>query len=185
MWTGKSRMARVATAALLATALVSCASPTRPERITGENGVHPEAAWWYNLEVEPRSGVVRGIPIGEFDPGWVAASILEEEELARHQVTDGIAVYRNSGLSFAVTRDLDRDGNGEEVFVGTYETRSGTRGRFLAVSNEGRLLRHFVHPGSAGFSALLPVRDAVRWYKCLECGEYELLRWNGDAYALE
>ena len=73
----------------------------------------------------------------------------------------------------------------EEVFVGTYETRSGDRGRFLAVSSAGRLVRHFAHAGSAGFSALLPMQDGVRWYKCLECGEYELLRWSSGAYVLE
>lgn len=111
--------------------------------------------------------------------------MLTEEALARHVLPGQLAVYRSSGLAFVVSRDLDHDGTDEEVFVGTYETRSGDRGRFLAVSSAGRLVRHFAHAGSAGFSALLPMQDGVRWYKCLECGEYELLRWSSGAYVLE
>lgn len=185
MWTGKSGITKVVAAPFLAAALGACASSTPSPGRIGEPGTLPDAAWWYDLQVEPRSGEVRGIPIGEFDTDWAAATTLEDGELTRAGAAGGVADLRNSGLAFVAAQDLDRDGIAEEVFVGTYETRDGSRGRFLAVSSGGRVLRHFVHPGSAGFSALLPVGDGVRWYKCLECGEFELLRWSGGAYVLE
>lgn len=184
MWIGKSCLSQVVPAAILAMALASCASSDASLLEVAKDGGNPDVAWWYDLELEPRGGEVRGIPVGEFDPGWSAAAAFREEELAHH-LPDGLAAYRDSGLSFAVMQDLDRDGTDEEVFVGTYETGNGTRGRFLAVSSAGRLVRHFEHSGSAGFSALLPVKAGVRWYKCLECGEYELLRWTGESYVLE
>ncbi|MCE7033187.1 hypothetical protein LY625_11265 [Lysobacter sp. GX 14042] len=148
-------------------------------------GAQPAVAWWYDLELDPVDGEVRGIPVGEFDPGWAAASGLGEEELALHVAPAGLAALRDAGLYFVTSQDLDLDGVVEDVFVGTYEAQDGGRGRFLAISRGGRLLRHFVQSGSAGFSALLPVQGGVRWYKCLECGEYELLRWTGGSYVLE
>lgn len=185
MWTGKFRTRTILAAPILAAALGACASSTPSPGRIGEPGPLPDAAWWYDLEVEPRSSEVRGIPIGEFGTDWAAATTLEDDELTRAGAAGGVADLRNPGLAFVAAQDLDGDGTAEEVFVGTYETRGGSRGRFLAVSSGGRLLRHFEHPGSAGFSALLPVGDGVRWYKCLECGEFELLRWSGGAYVLE
>ena len=185
MWTGKSVTQKVVAASILAAVLGACASSTPSPGRIGEQGPLPEAAWWYDLEVEPQSDEVRGIPIREFDTDWAAATTLGDGELTQAGPPGGIADLRNSGLAFVAVQDLDRDGIAEEIFVGTYETRAGSRGRFLAVSSGGRLLRHFEHPGSAGFSALLPVGDELRWYKCLECGEFELLRWSGGAYVLE
>ena len=182
MWTGSFRWVP---AVVLTAALASCASPGVPqEPVARESGL-PDAAWWYGLELEPRGGEVRGIAVAEFSPDWSTATALGEQMLARHVPAEGFAPYRASGFSFVVTQDLDGDGAGEEVFVGTFETRSGTRGRFLAVSREGRLVQHFEHSGSAGFSALLPVEGGVRWYKCLDCGEYESLSWTGGSYVLD
>lgn len=182
MWTG-NRFVQLASAVLLALLASSCAS--HAVRGGADVAEQPAAAWWYEFEQEPQGYVVKGIPIGEFDSGWAAAIVLRDDELAHRVSGAGLAVYLDSGLSFVAEQDLDLDGVDEKMFVGTFEDSDGTRGRFLAVSREGRLVRHFEHAGSAGFSALLPVEDGVRWYKCLECGEYELLRWTGESYVLD
>lgn len=180
MWIGDP--GRLLLSAALAMALASCASRDLPEV---ESGAQPAAAWWYDFELDPGDFQVHGIPVSEFDPNWTAATVLDDEKLGRRVPGGALETFQDSGLRLVVTEDLDLDGVGEEAFVGTYQLADGTRGRFLAVSREGRLIRHFEQAGSAGFSALLPVGDGVRWYKCLECGEFELLRWSGGAYVLE
>lgn len=182
MWTG-NRFVQLLPAILLALLASSCASHVALENVEGI--AQPGMAWWYDFEQVPQGREVRGIPIGEFEVGWTAATVLRDEVLAHRVSRAGLALYLDSGLSFVAEQDLDLDGVDEKMFVGTFEDSDGTRGRFLAVSREGRLVRHFEHAGSAGFSALLPVEDGVRWYKCLECGEYELLRWTGESYVLD
>lgn len=184
MWTGKPRLPSISFAAILALGLTACVSRPLPGPAP-DGGASPDVAWWYDHEFTPLGVEVRGIPIREFDRGWRAVMALGEDGLANRISANRLADYQRSGVSFMVAQDLDLDGADEEVFVGTYETRDGTRGRFLAVSSEGRLRQHFAQSGTAGFSALLPVGDSVRWYKCLECGEYELLRWTGESYVLE
>lgn len=181
MWIGKC-FPRLLASVLLVSAMASCASGASLEV---EHGSQPAVAWWYDFELEPRDGNVRGIPVDELDPDWIAASILDEGVLAQSVSRESLATYQSSGLRFAVTGDLDSDGIAEDAFVGTFEARDGSRGRFLAVAHEGRLVRHFLQAGDAGFSALLPVDGGVRWYTCLQCGEYELLRWSGGSYVLE
>jgi len=184
MWTGNRCFSRVVCGAILAWALGSCAPGTAAHQPLASTS-RAEAAWWYTLAVEPRNTHVRTIAVVEFNPEWVAATILGEAEVRRLVSPDAFAAYRDSDLTFAVTRDLDLDGTAEDIFVGTFGIRSGTRGRFLAVARDGRLVQHFEQPGSAGFSALLAVDEGVRWYKCLECGDYDLLRWTGGTYVLE
>lgn len=70
--------------------------------------------------------------------------------------------------------------------MGVFETGSGDKGRFLAITRDGALLQHFEHSGEAGFSTLLPYgTDEVRWYSCMECGDFESLKWSGRSYVLE
>jgi len=90
-----------------------------------------------------------------------------------------------SGLSFTLLTDIDGDTISEEFFVGVYETADGEKGRFVAVTRKGRILQHFKEGGSTGFSALLQGDGEVRWYKCVECGEFESIRWSGQSYILE
>ena len=31
----------------------------------------------------------------------------------------------------------------------------------------------------------MPGAGEVRWYKCMECGEFESITWGGESYVLE
>lgn len=146
----------------------------------------PVAAWWYDIAFTPASTAVEGIPVDRFNPSWRAASALDGTLLHGRIPEAAIAHYTGSGFSFRLHADLDKAGGGEEIFVGVFETGSGSKGRFLAITRDGALLQHFEYPGEAGFSALLANgTDEVRWYSCMECGDYESLKWSGQSYVLE
>ncbi|MGQ4658951.1 hypothetical protein [Lysobacter sp. F6437] len=145
----------------------------------------PLAAWWYDMDFEPVSSSVHGIDVSRFDPTWKLASALDAKMLEGRIPPVDLARYTDSGMSFALQDDLDGDGMPEEVLAGVFSTRDGGGGRFVAITRDGQLVRHFSQPGPAGFSALLKYGDEVRWYKCLECGEFESIRWSGESFLLE
>lgn len=145
----------------------------------------PAAAWWYEISFEPVSSSVHGIDVSRFDPTWDRASALDANALEGRISAEELARYLDSELSFALKGDLDDDGTPEDVFVGVFSSRGGERGRFVAITRNGQLLQHFTQTGPAGFSALLEYEDGVRWYKCLECGEFDLIKWSGRSFLLD
>lgn len=172
---------RTGLAMFIAVLAVGCQATTQPQ------GAHdvPVAAWWYVMSFEPTAGSVHGIDAERFDPTWNRAGALEQQMLEGRISTDDLVRFQDSGLSFSLQADLDGDRVPEEVFVGVFSTLDGNGGRFVAISRGGRLLQHFTESGPTGFSALLKYEDEVRWYKCLECGEFESIRWSGRSYVLE
>ncbi len=145
----------------------------------------PATAWWYAMSFEPVSSSVHGLDVNRFDSNWKLASTLDAKVLEDRIPATDFARYTDSGMSFALQDDLDGDGIPEEVFVGVFSTRGGDGGRFVAITRDGQLIRYFSQSGPAGFSALLKYGDKVRWYKCLECGEFESIRWSGKSFFLE
>lgn len=145
----------------------------------------PAAAWWYDIAFEPRSTLVRGIALSALDEAWRYADALTPSDLEGRISEEELRRFRASPLAFSVSADLDHDGVTEEFFVGVFATAAGSRGRFVAITRNGGLVRHFTEEGSAGFSALLRGDGEVRWYKCMDCGEFESIVWTGGSYALE
>ncbi|MGY0557320.1 hypothetical protein [Lysobacter sp. A421] len=164
--------------------LIACAAPGGAATDTPSDA--PVAAWWYDIEFAPSSTTITGVPIDRFNPSWTQASALDDALLHGRIPEMAIAHYAESGFSFRLHSQLDKAKGGEEVFVGVFETGSGSNGRFLAITRDGALVQHFEYPGEAGFSALQANgTDEVRWYSCMECGDYESLRWSGRSYVLE
>ena len=98
---------------------------------------------------------------------------------------DQLACFEDSGLSFSLRADHDSDGVPESFFVGVFKAETGSTGRFVAVMEDGKVVQHFQHAGPAAFSALLGHSDGIRWYKCMDCGEFETIIWTGTSYVLE
>lgn len=171
-------------AMLMLLALLASGCQTTTTELQSTDGA-PAAAWWYAMSFEPVSSVVRGIEVHRFDSNWKLASALDAKMLEDRVPATDFARYTDSGMSFALQEDLDGDGTPEEVFVGVFSTRDGDSGRFVAVTRNGQLIRHFPQSGPTGFSALLKDGDEVRWYKCLECGEFDSIRWSGQTFFLE
>ncbi|WP_143814096.1 hypothetical protein [Novilysobacter spongiicola] len=137
------------------------------------------------MEFESTWGHARGIAASDFSPSWSSAAALDDDVLSKSVAAPDAKEFLQSPLAFSVEADLDGDGRSEDIFVGVFSTDTGTTGRFVAVTRDGELLQHFEHPGTPGFSALLEEGDELHWYKCMQCGEFETLRWSGGAYVLD
>jgi hypothetical protein len=179
MWTGKQATRR----ALVGCALLCVACQPQGDSTVGQDT--PSVAWWSSISFTPTSTTVRGMDVRAIDARWLRADALDTLKLQERVSKDDVRQFLASKLSFSLAADLDGDGVSEEFFVGVYETADGRKGRFVAVSRGGRLVRHFAEEGSTGFSALLRSDGEIRWYKCMECGEYESIKWTGRSYVLE
>ncbi|SJZ71872.1 hypothetical protein SAMN02745674_00644 [Lysobacter spongiicola DSM 21749] len=179
MWIGKS----TAAGCMLAGFLIAGCSGTSPRDPHG--APRPTSAWRYDVEFESTWGHARGIAASDFSPSWSSAAALDDDVLSKSVAAPDAKEFLQSPLAFSVEADLDGDGRSEDIFVGVFSTDTGTTGRFVAVTRDGELLQHFEHPGTPGFSALLEEGDELHWYKCMQCGEFETLRWSGGAYVLD
>lgn len=175
MWTGKRLV--WCGVVVIPVLLVACQSKS-------EDG-QPITAWWYNINFEPTSAAVRGIDVHMIDDGWRRATVLDTTLLVSRIPRDDFQRFEASPLSFSLQADLDRDGVDEDFFVGVFETAQGERGSFVAIARNGRPVKHFEATGITGFSALMRGEGEVRWYRCMECGEFESIKWKGNSYVLE
>lgn len=180
MWTGNQMTRWLSMVAVLLCAAACGTGARLPDDQDGS-----AAAWWYDMDFEPVSTSIHGTAVKSIDASWKAATVLDIGLLAGRVSQDQLTRFANSGLSFSLRADHDSDGVPESFFVGTFKTETGSTGRFVAVMEDGKLVQHFQHAGAAGFSALLGSADGIRWYKCMECGEFETMIWTGDSYVLE
>lgn len=179
MWTGR----RPAQWAVLLGILLSVSC--RPGNEPKAEQDAPTAAWWYSMNFEPTSATIHGIDVRAIDKGWRRATALDTRLLEGRISQNDVQQFRASPLSFSLLADLDGDGASEEFFVGVFENEEGGKGRFVVVARDGRAVQLFEEGGTTGFSALLRDEDLIRWYKCMECGEFESIKWSDGAYVLE
>lgn len=145
----------------------------------------PATAWWVDMRFEPAASTVRGMAVSTIDADWRAAETLDRASLAG-RITDGeLQAFDALPVAFGLTLDLDQDGATEELFVGIYAAVDGSQGRFAAITRNGQYVAHFVHAGTPGFSVLAATPDGVRWYKCLECGDFDAIVASGGSFFLE
>jgi hypothetical protein len=157
----------------------------RADQGSTSDAAQAQAKWWYDIQFTPVSDSVFGLAADEIDARWQYASTLTLEDLTERITAKDVNAFRESEFSFQTAADLDQDGIDELILVGVYADQDGATGRFLTILREGALAAKFAEGGGAGFTALMKIDGDVRWYKCMDCGEFETLRWTGEAYVLE
>lgn len=175
MWIGKQKGRW--TVVLGAMLLTACSPSTAPEA--------PRAAWWYDITFVPSSTSIANVEIQAIDSSWESATALDQTLLQGRVTGDELEAFAQSQLAFSLMSDLDGDGIQEAFLVGVYKATDGEQGRFVSIIREGRVLGYFKEGSGNGFSALMPGAGEVRWYKCMECGEFESITWGGEGYVLE
>ena len=145
----------------------------------------PDQAWWLNLSVKPDKTVLNNINITSYNENWRSAVFLDNK-LIKTQVTNPqFTELKNS--KFKLSLGIDFNGNNEdEIFkVGVYQNNENSKGVFLAVFEKSNLLKVFTDSSNKGFSALIELNNSIRWYKCMNCGEFDEIRWNGKSYIIQ
>ena len=179
MWTGKLKYAIALGALVLLSACVSAEHPPAAAE-------KPLTAWWLKTRFEPTGQSVAGVPISRLDHTWAAANELTREALASAVSSTDLQQLSDTPLTLSLRADLDGNGEPERYLVGVYRTTTGDTGRFLAVvADPASKPRILVDPGMPAFSALLVDGKTIHWYKCLQCGEYEVVRWSKGRLVLE
>ncbi|HEY9097268.1 MAG TPA: hypothetical protein VIN38_00210 [Thiobacillus sp.] len=166
---------------MVAVALVMLGCSPKPEPTTSA----PLTAWWVDIQFQPGSATTSGFDAHSMDKNWKHISALEADMLKGRIPDEEIEAFRKSGYSFSLKSDLDGDGVLENFFVGVYETNQGERGRFVAIARNGRVVKHFAESGTVGFSALQQGDGEVHWYKCMECNDFDTIRWSEEDFTLE
>lgn len=150
-----------------------------------DDGNEPVSAWWVDIAFSPDQVVVSGLPVSRFNSQWKTAKALTHKTLIGKISPEDQAQFKASKFKFSARGDLNKDGRQDRVFVGIYRKKDGTEGRFLSIFQNGSLVKTFERDGMPGFSALLLSDGELRWYFCLECGEYESLAWNNSGLFLQ
>lgn len=140
----------------------------------------PQQSWWMEQSYSPDQKVARGIPAKKYNPAWVGLRALSLADLPRD-----VRAHSLGKFTFVARADLNRNGIAETISVGVYRDVEDKTGRYLAITERGRVLKTFAKPGQTGFSALLRTRREVRWYFCMECEDFERLTWTGGTYVLD
>ena len=146
------------------------------------------AAWWVSWRIPPRDTVIEGLPVGELDSTWTAATALADVT-PPPGIADSNDPFRMLGARFTSDGDFNRDGRADRALVGTYRTTSGAQGRFVAIltrADGGGWEKAWVYtlPGAPAFSALIDGPRGVEptWIECMECDTSTDIRWRGTTY---
>lgn len=91
----------------------------------------------------------------------------------------------NSKFKLSSSFDLNKNNEKETIKVGVFLNNKNIKGIFLAVYEKSKLLKVFSDSSNKGFSALIKHNSSIRWYKCMNCGEYEEIQWNGKHYVIQ
>lgn len=181
MWIDKLVMIiRDGIAAAVLLLLIGCLH----QPVTGASAVEPLTAWWVDMAFTPADNSVDGFDVQTLNPAWEHATALDERLLEERLSERDLKAFQASDLSFALTADIDEDGVSEAFFVGVYQSRTGGMGRFVAIARDGQLVKVFHRPGRNGFSALLQKDRQIRWYQCMECGDFDPIEWDGKKFVL-
>ena len=146
------------------------------------------APWWVSWRIPPTDSAIEGIPVRQLDSTWTAATALSSVNPPPGAL-DTTGTFRMLGARFATEGDFNRDGRPDRALVGTYRTRRGEEGRFVAIltrADAGTWQRAWIHtlPGAPAFSALIdgPRGNEPTWIECMECDTSTDIRWRGTRY---
>ncbi|MEE9395380.1 MAG: hypothetical protein V3V31_00060 [Methylococcales bacterium] len=146
---------------------------------------YPQVAWWYDIEFEADQTNIRGLDLNIFGKDWSRAKLLSADDLKGKITQRSLQTFLESDFRFENKMDLNSDSHMEDIVVGVYEKENSAKGKFLAIFKDAVPIAVMEAEGAAGFSALLIHQNRLRWYHCLECGDFETIVWTGTNYFLE
>lgn len=146
--------------------------------------VHQDA-WWLAQTFEAAESRVLNIEVTHINQDWQKATLLSPSYLQKQLLPEQYSEVSSSSLSLDIAADINNDGKKETVSVGVYKSKEGKEGRFLLISQGSQVLQSFYEQGLAGFSALYYDGDEIRWYKCLECGDFDAIVWSNSVYMMK
>ena len=182
MWTGKiimtTHMKKYITLPFIGVLLLLVFSSCMADK-------KPDQAWWLNLSINPDKTVLNNINITTYNENWRSAVFLDDKLIKAHVTKPHFDELKNSKFKLSSNFDLNENNKNETIKVGVYQDNKNNMGIFLAIFEKSKLLKVFTDSSNKGFSALIKGGNSIRWYKCMNCGEYEQINWNGKYYVIQ
>ncbi len=145
----------------------------------------PAAAWWLDMSFTPDQETLNSVPVIQFSKDWKKAKLLSLEDLRGRISSSELGEFLASGFTFKQRLERNKSRARVDAYVGVYESHDGTKGRFLAILQDQTPIKVFREGAVPGFSALRADHNVLRWYRCMQCSDFDTLRWTGKAYVLE
>jgi hypothetical protein len=150
--------------------------------------ISPEPAaqsWWQRAQWQPRSTVVRGVPIRRLHPDWCAAEALSRELIGEERLGPA-AGSPLAGLDFAIEGHFDGSNRPQIAFVGAYRRCAGEQGLFATIVEQAKdrpRMRFLVELPNAGSALAAVGRDPdgtlVVWW-CAACDNGVRIEFNRE-----
>lgn len=145
----------------------------------------PQQAWWLTLSVEPEHTQLDGKELSSFNASWQKAIYVDDTFIKQNVNISNYNEFKSSRFKSSVPLDLNNNKMPETIKVGVYKKKDGNKGIFLSIIEKDKILKVFTDSTNKGFSTLLLHNHSIRWYKCMNCGNYESIKWNGKAFTIE
>jgi len=145
----------------------------------------PKQAWWLDLTITPSETTLDNLPVSDFNKNWKHANYLDTTLLTKYISSTEANELTHSKLKLTLSKDLNNNNLVETIKVGIFKKKNNKKGIFLAIFEDSRLIKVFSDSTNKGFSASIVNNKRIHWYKCIKCGNYETIYWNGKTYVLE
>ena len=150
--------------------------------LASEEGLY---AWWMTIEFPVTETKILSHPVSDLNKNWQKASLLTDALLKKHTTPEQYQEFKDSKMQFQPTLDMNNNGIKEQFYTGVYKDKNKQTGKFVAIFESNSLIKIFAQSEKPGYNALLHENDRISWYQCMQCGEYEAIKWNGKTYGLE
>lgn len=143
-----------------------------------------EYSWWLFKEFPTMETAIGHSFSEKFASDVQSISTLTPGFLKNHLTEEQFNSVERSGLFQNINENINDHPHQEKISVGIYDKLSGEKGRFIAIHSENET-QIFTHPGITGYSGILIKNQKIRWYKCLDCNDYDLIYWSGRRFIIE
>jgi len=150
--------------------------------LASEEGLY---AWWMTIEFPVTETKILTQSISKLNKNWVKATLLSDALLKQHTSQKQYQEFKNSKMQFQWALDMNNNGIKEQFYTGVYKDKNNQTGKFVAIFESNKLIKIFTRSGKPGYNALLRTKEQISWYQCMQCGEFEAIKWNGKTYGLE
>lgn len=139
--------------------------------------------WWEGLTFDPSQDGRVALDVIEYQ-GWQTAHYLQLEDLLGKIPTYDLAEYERSDFAFLQQADLNGNGPQETFETGYFTDNNGSGGAFIAVRERGTIVKIFFRTDGQTFSSTGLTQNGILWTHCVNCSDFETIRWNGSDFTL-
>ena len=168
---------------LMALALVACSSNGQIQSSAG-GCAQPPAEAASSEQMVSGSSLISTLL--KQRPNWLEAQFIDVDSFPETITSVNRETFNESDMVFVGVIP----GTEEPRYfarVGVFENRQNQKGRFLVIFDAAGHVVQVLEDSvdGAAYSALILMPGVIRWYKCFECGDYEMLSRTPSGFVID